>query len=413
MVDEQFHSNRFAQEKLDNDRTLLSSLRAYAEQHASFVDSCDNEDQTKLTLINPYIEVLGFNVRDPRVVKVEYTTAIGKGAERVDYAIFSDSSPVLFIEAKKANLKLDPSGPSLQIRRYAIDTISVKFVALTNGVEWHWYFKQEGRLSDKPFMVIDAFHPKAEDIQWLRHVQDGSFGLAATQAAWTASIVSGFQDWLKKIERDPSDDLLKLVSKEIKTNIRAIPIQERRALWGTAQSNLSQSRKQALIASVQNTEQLISTQSSQAEETLLLKEKEQPDPSPKRPSRRSGAIKFEDGSVETRLDGTGLMRRLIAHCAKQHKYGTDHFLSELRKKTWAGHAVLISSEERASSRIARYYTNRSVLGFHVFRNLTNVKKKTMVELILSVCKPIDRDHLILGSDILINLPNGVQQISDV
>ena len=66
---------------------LLEKLESHALRVRSIQDYCTNEEQTKVSLINPYLEHLGFDVRDPRYVQLEYRSDIGSGTERVDYAL--------------------------------------------------------------------------------------------------------------------------------------------------------------------------------------------------------------------------------------------------------------------------------------------------------------------------------------
>ncbi|MCY4343916.1 MAG: type I restriction enzyme HsdR N-terminal domain-containing protein [Gammaproteobacteria bacterium] len=137
---------------------LLPRLEAYALERADYPALCDTEEQTKITLINPYLEVLGFDVRNPKAVRLEFSTGVGKIAERVDYAIIRDGNPVILIEAKSATASTESSAHLHQIRRYAQDAPTVRFAALTNGVKWRWYHKSgDGRLSDEPFMICDTF----------------------------------------------------------------------------------------------------------------------------------------------------------------------------------------------------------------------------------------------------------------
>ena len=42
--------------------------------------------------MNPTIELLDYDVRDPRVVKLEHVVSSRGGGERVDYALFNSKS---------------------------------------------------------------------------------------------------------------------------------------------------------------------------------------------------------------------------------------------------------------------------------------------------------------------------------
>ena len=147
---------------------LLEKLETHAVRVRSLREYCSNEEQTKVSLINPYLEHLGFDVRDPRYVQLEYRSDIGSGTERVDYALLKNGKPALLIEAKPATTTL-PSEAPVQLRRYAMALPELRYCAVTNGVHWHWYAKSEnsGDLNPNPFLVHDATDPNVVEVRWL------------------------------------------------------------------------------------------------------------------------------------------------------------------------------------------------------------------------------------------------------
>lgn len=147
---------------------LLEKLETHAVRVRSLREYCTNEEQTKVSLINPYLEHLGFDVRDPRYVQLEYRSDIGSGTERVDYALLKNGKPALLIEAKPATTVLPSEAPA-QLRRYAMALPDLRYCAVTNGVHWHWYAKSEnsGDLSPNPFLVHDATDPNVVEVRWL------------------------------------------------------------------------------------------------------------------------------------------------------------------------------------------------------------------------------------------------------
>ena len=97
-----------------------------------------NEQATKQALIVPLLQVLGYDVFDPREVRPEYVAdfAVKKQGqfEKVDYAIFLNDTPVMFIECKPAGGELaDHDG---QLSRYFNATPSVKVAVITDGVRF-------------------------------------------------------------------------------------------------------------------------------------------------------------------------------------------------------------------------------------------------------------------------------------
>ena len=56
-----------SKQKIDSP-AQLKAARSRASKLPSLIPHCTNEEQTKITLINPYLEYLGRDVRDPNVV---------------------------------------------------------------------------------------------------------------------------------------------------------------------------------------------------------------------------------------------------------------------------------------------------------------------------------------------------------
>ena len=115
---------------------LVSTINEVKQKIHSHIDELSqNENRTKTVLIEPVLNVLGWNVTDPNVVKIEYETNQYTN-ERVDYALFNDSKPLVVIEAKKLN----------GIRtKHASDIVNyanfkgIQFAILTDGDVWEMY----------------------------------------------------------------------------------------------------------------------------------------------------------------------------------------------------------------------------------------------------------------------------------
>ncbi len=170
----------------------------------------------RLPLINPYLELLGYDVRDPMVCRLEYRADIGQGREKVDYAIMRDGRPLILIEAKAAteNFSTAREAPT-QLQRYFMAE-NVEFAALTNGVVWQWYRgTQEGKLRETPFLVHDVRSPEAAELKWLHSVSGPTFDAKKARGhAEEASIASAILAWLEEIRLRPSDDLVRTIMKE-------------------------------------------------------------------------------------------------------------------------------------------------------------------------------------------------------
>ncbi len=95
-------------------------------------DFLQNEEQTIITLINPILREVGWKTGNPREVKRQYSVEGG----RVDIALLRNGEPVVFVEAKALNTRLDAK--LKQISDYC-SHYGVPTALLTDGAEWRIY----------------------------------------------------------------------------------------------------------------------------------------------------------------------------------------------------------------------------------------------------------------------------------
>lgn len=133
-----------------------SKLANHVEHVKSRGPHCSTEETTKQALILPLLDILGFSPFDPLKVRAEYCADFPgvKSSERVDYALFSDNQPVMFVEAKAYAQNLTNHSP--QLSRYFNATPGVKIAAITNGKEWRFFtdLKHQNMMDDSPFLVV-------------------------------------------------------------------------------------------------------------------------------------------------------------------------------------------------------------------------------------------------------------------
>ena len=205
--------------RMASDTPLEEHLKAFAARAKRYAPMCDNEEQTKVSLINPYLEILGYDVRNPAVCRLEYRADISRGAEKVDYAILRDGRPLILIEAKVTTSDISRPGADAlgQLQRYFMSE-KVEFAALTNGVVWQWYRgSQEGMMKETPFLVHDVRAPEVAEMPWLRSVAGPHFDAkTARDHAEAASIASAIMSWIEEARHRPSDDLVRAIIREKK-----------------------------------------------------------------------------------------------------------------------------------------------------------------------------------------------------
>lgn len=139
----------------------MQDFRDRLNRHAEHVKSngvhCSTEETTKQALVLPFLDILGFSPFDPQKVKAEYSADLPgiKAGERVDYALFSNGQPVMFIEAKNYSEKL--TNHTGQVARYFNATIGIKMSAITNGKEWRFFtdLQNANVLDSTPFLTVN------------------------------------------------------------------------------------------------------------------------------------------------------------------------------------------------------------------------------------------------------------------
>ena len=380
--------------------SLLAQLRAYALAVQDFVQDCTNEEQTKLTLVNRYLELLGFDVRNPKQVVVEYQTDIGKSWERVDYAVLEEGKPAMLIEAKSATVRLTKRSPTPQLRRYAIDTPSARYVAITNGVEWEWYFKnQAGGLAERPFLVVEALRPRKSDADWLSKLSTRILHSDTFQAARAKYLTKQFIDWFEQAQHTPSDALLRLVVKEIDRPFRSSQLDDTRAQWISACDQARENWLQERLERAQRTEDQKSDETEVSEIGGGA-------------SELTGSLRCQvhmwNGETKNFSNATELMLFVVEYCASQHREGEQAYLTLLAKPlpTTGPHKALIAPHERIDGETQkRYYSGVAYKGYRIFKNLSNSRKLVLINSLLSSCTLNDGSSPVLGQHLEIKLPN--------
>ncbi|MUW14776.1 restriction endonuclease subunit R [Halorubrum sp. CBA1125] len=125
----------------------------YVERSQSLIDSSPQMDEqnTRSRLVDPFIrDLLGWDFYSTEI-EMEYSVQMGSSKKKVDYALFNDGSPVVFVEAKGCDTKIT-DGHADQLRSYMRQEW-VDWGLLTNG---------------KSFLVFrlrkDGDHPDVEQL---------------------------------------------------------------------------------------------------------------------------------------------------------------------------------------------------------------------------------------------------------
>ncbi len=115
---------------LDDLINTIKTVQARIQEHGDRLSN--NEYRTRLSLIDPILNVLGWEVSDPRSVIPEYEV----GNRRADYALLGDDGqPKALIEAKHLGEMANSNKHEDQVFDYAFKQ-KVKFAGLTDGDRW-------------------------------------------------------------------------------------------------------------------------------------------------------------------------------------------------------------------------------------------------------------------------------------
>ncbi len=90
-----------------------------------------NEQNTKVRLVQPLLELLGWDLYSTEV-ELEYTVPMASGSTHVDYALLVGDSPVVFVEAKAARSSLN-SQHVQQLKSYMRQELNVDWGFLLTG----------------------------------------------------------------------------------------------------------------------------------------------------------------------------------------------------------------------------------------------------------------------------------------
>jgi hypothetical protein len=128
-----------------------------------------SEFDTISTLVEPLLEALGWNTRDPDEVQRGHTIRVGGKTEYVDIALKVNNRPVIFVEAKSIDTDLRTDLAEQPIK-YA-NMGGVNWCILTNGKEWRLYnaFWRIRGVEQKMFfeLSINEFKENMEKLQLL------------------------------------------------------------------------------------------------------------------------------------------------------------------------------------------------------------------------------------------------------
>jgi len=142
-------------------RKRIEELQTLLKKHRR---SGLKELPTRTIFIDPLLNTLGWDVRDPDEVELEYPTIDGKA---VDYALKINGKPAVFLEAKALDDSLDDVKAITQVVGYAVNE-GVNWCVLTNGVRYKVYSSAERATAPNKLLFevsIDPDNPSERSVE--------------------------------------------------------------------------------------------------------------------------------------------------------------------------------------------------------------------------------------------------------
>ena len=131
----------------------IENLRIQLERHRK---EGLKEFPTRTIFIDPLLDVLGWDVRDPDEVELEYPTV---DAKSVDYAMKINRKVVCLLEAKQLGDALDDVKSITQVVGYATND-GIEWCVLTNGVRYKVYKASEKAPAPEKLLFEVSIDPR-------------------------------------------------------------------------------------------------------------------------------------------------------------------------------------------------------------------------------------------------------------
>lgn len=195
-----------------NNIEFADAVKNFANTVQQRKATCLTEEATKMSLIVPMFQILGYDVFNPTEFCPEYIADVGiKKGEKVDYAILINGEPHILIECKACTEELD--NHASQLYRY-FGTSTAKYGILTNGIIYRFYtdLEEDNKMDMVPFLEIDMLNLKDNAITNLKKFTKENYDKDTIfSTAEELKYSKLIKDQLLKLMEEPDDDFTKLI----------------------------------------------------------------------------------------------------------------------------------------------------------------------------------------------------------
>jgi hypothetical protein len=200
---------------------FTEQLKSLSSRVIKVRNTISTEEATKTSIIMPFFQILGYDIFNPEEFTPEFTADVGiKKGEKVDYAIMSDGKPVILIEAKAVNEKLERHDS--QLFRY-FGTTSAKFAILTNGIIYRFYtdLEEQNKMDSSPFFEFNLIDLKDNAIAELAKFKKTSFDLESIfTTASELKYLNKIKQFLNEQWDNPSEEYTRFLISQIYDGVK-------------------------------------------------------------------------------------------------------------------------------------------------------------------------------------------------
>ena len=168
--------------------SVAARLRELAERIPRMPVASFSERETERYLVEPFLDALGYDSRNPDEVQSQLPIQIGSTTRHCDYAVKLDDEVKFLIECKKPGVNLDSPG---QLASY-FSQVDALFGVYTNGLEYRFYADwNQGRfkrMDSDPFLILD-----------LSSLDEGAIRSAARCSRGQLGDADGFRQWVEDL----------------------------------------------------------------------------------------------------------------------------------------------------------------------------------------------------------------------
>lgn len=207
---------------------LIDRIKQLSQRVSKIKETILTEEATKMSLIVPFFQILGYDVFDPEEFLPEFTADVGiKKGEKVDYAIMINGEPTILVECKWCGEPLEKHDSQL-FRYFGAST--AKFAILTNGIVYKFYtdLDETNKMDLTPFLELDLENIKESVIPEIKKFQKGNFDPenmmnAASELKYSKAIKDFFESQLKS----PSDSFIKYYLSQVYDGVKTQSVIEK------------------------------------------------------------------------------------------------------------------------------------------------------------------------------------------